>query len=88
VDHGLTFHEEHKLRTVLWGWIDVRLNAEEIAGVESVRDGLFDELGTTLLELISAEEIDALLDRCERLLASSTFPAPRGHMPAVPWPLF
>ena len=20
VDHGLTFHEEHKLRTVLWGW--------------------------------------------------------------------
>jgi uncharacterized repeat protein (TIGR03843 family) len=88
VDHGLTFHEEHKLRTVLWGWIDVRLSAEEIAGVERVRDGLFDELGATLLELISAEEIDALLDRCERLLASRTFPEPRGHMPAVPWPLF
>jgi uncharacterized repeat protein (TIGR03843 family) len=88
VDHGLTFHEEHKLRTVLWGWVDAGLSPEELAGVERVRDGLFDDLGAALLELISAEEIDALLDRCERLLASRTFPAPRGHMPAVPWPLF
>ena len=21
VDHGVTFHAEHKLRTVLWGWL-------------------------------------------------------------------
>ena len=25
VDHGLTFHVEHKLRTVLWGWVGERL---------------------------------------------------------------
>jgi uncharacterized repeat protein (TIGR03843 family) len=88
VDHGLTFHEEHKLRTVLWGWIDVELSLEEIAGVERVRYGLLGDLRVALRELISAAEIDALLDRCERLLASRTFPAPQGHMPAVPWPLF
>ncbi len=24
VDHGLTFHTDHKLRTVLWGWLGLR----------------------------------------------------------------
>lgn len=28
VDHGLTFHREHKLRTVLWGWVGKELTAE------------------------------------------------------------
>ena len=33
VDHGVTFHAEHKLRTVLWGWAG-RAPAEddELAG--------------------------------------------------------
>src|SRR5215210_7662910 len=29
VDHGLTFHVEHKLRTVLWGWAGDRLDPED-----------------------------------------------------------
>ena len=34
VDHGVTFHTEHKLRTVLWGWLGEPLTADELAGVE------------------------------------------------------
>ncbi len=31
VDHGVTFHTDHKLRTVLWGWLGERLTEEEVA---------------------------------------------------------
>jgi uncharacterized repeat protein (TIGR03843 family) len=85
IDHGLTFHAEHKLRTVLWGWIDEELNADELAGVERVRTSLSE---LAIAELITAEEIDALGARCDRLLAKGRFPAPSGDMPAVPWPPF
>ncbi len=33
VDHGLTFHTEHKLRTILWGWLGQGLHPDETAGV-------------------------------------------------------
>lgn len=88
VDHGLTFHREHKLRTILWGWLGEALTPEELEGVERVGDGLGGELGSHLAELISAEEIAALAARCAELSATARFPAPRGGMPAVPWPLF
>ncbi|MDN4641555.1 SCO1664 family protein [Agreia sp. PsM10] len=88
VDHGLTFHEEHKLRTVLWGFVDDELRPDELATVDQVRSALYGELGEQLAELITPLELDALDARCERLLSRGRFPAPRGHMPAVPWPLF
>ncbi len=88
IDHGLTFHAEHKLRTVLWGWIDEPLDAEELAGVARVREALTGELAATLAGLVTVEEVSALADRCDRLLAAGRFPAPSGEMPAVPWPPF
>ncbi|WP_374948013.1 SCO1664 family protein [Agreia sp.] len=88
VDHGLTFHEEHKLRTVLWGFIDDDLRPDELAAVDRVRTSLYGELGEKLAELITPSELDAVDARCESLLARPRFPAPRGRMPAVPWPLF
>ncbi|GAA4679712.1 SCO1664 family protein [Frondihabitans cladoniiphilus] len=88
VDHGLTFHEEHKLRTVLWGWVGDSLTAPELEGVERVRADLDGELGERLDALLTQTEIVAFRLRCERLLAKARFPAPRGRMPATPWPLF
>jgi uncharacterized repeat protein (TIGR03843 family) len=88
VDHGLTFHVEHKLRTVLWGWLGEDLNSDERDGIERVRSCLADGLGDTLAGLLSAPEIAALAARCDRLLSEGRFPAPYGQMPAVPWPLF
>jgi len=88
VDHGLTFHEEHKLRTVLWGWAGEELVPEELAGIERVRLALGRDLGAELAPLVSAAELQALAARCHRLLATARFPVPHGEMPAVPWPLF
>lgn len=88
VDHGLTFHVEDKLRTVLWGWLGETLSEEERGGVARVLEGLDGELGRGLAELLSAEEIGALAARCAQLLDDGIFPAPSGLTPAVPWPLF
>jgi uncharacterized repeat protein (TIGR03843 family) len=88
VDHGLTFHRDHKLRTVLWGWLGDTLTDEESDGVDRVIEGLQGELGRNLANLLSAEEIASLAARCARLRSTGRFPAPSGGMPAVPWPLF
>ena len=88
VDHGLTFHCDHKLRTVLWGWLGDALTAQERYGIDRVSEGLGGELGRNLADLLSAEEVASLDARCARLRLSGRFPAPDGEMPAVPWPLF
>jgi uncharacterized repeat protein (TIGR03843 family) len=88
VDHGLTFHVEHKLRTVLWGWLGEDLVEAELEGVRRVRAALADELGATLAGLVTPEEVAAFAGRCDRLLREGRFPAPRGEMPAIPWPPF
>lgn len=88
VDHGLTFHRDHKLRTVLWGWIGDTLTAEELDGIDRVSKGLRGDLGRDLAELLTSEEIAALASRCSTLRSAGRFPAPSGEMSAVPWPLF
>ena len=88
VDHGLTFHTEHKVRTVLWGWLGESLGGDELDGIDRVVEGLRGELGSELAELLSEQEIAALDARCSELRVAGQFPAPTGEMPAVPWPLF
>ena len=88
VDHGLTFHHDPKLRTVLWGWMGDRLTLQELDGIDRVSEGLRGELGTNLASLLSAEEIDSLTARCARLRLTGRFPAPSGGASALPWPLF
>ncbi|WP_413450072.1 SCO1664 family protein [Georgenia phoenicis] len=88
VDHGLTFHVEHKLRTVLWGWVGRELDAEEADGVGRVLRALDGDLGAALTELLTEPEIDAVAARCERLLVAGRLPAPREGYPAIPWPPF
>ncbi|GAA4837589.1 SCO1664 family protein [Garicola koreensis] len=88
VDHGLTFHRDHKLRTVLWGWVGDALTGEERDGVDRLSEALDGDLGRDLADLLSEEETAALAARCGSLRAGGEFPAPAGGMPAVPWPLF
>jgi len=88
VDHGVTFHVEHKLRTVLWGWRGDELHADELAGVARVRADIDGDLGRGLAALLTDAEVEALAARCDRLLRRGTFPGPSGDMPAFPWPFF
>ncbi|BDZ43596.1 phosphatidylinositol kinase [Paraoerskovia sediminicola] len=88
VDHGVTFHVEPKLRTVLWGWVGEPLDDDELAGVARVRSGLRGDLGVRLAELLTDAEVEALDERGAVLAREARFPRPAGGMPAVPWPLF
>lgn len=88
VDHGLTFHSDHKLRTVLWGWLGQELHVEELAGLERLQGALDTDLGGPLGDLISGSEIAALVQRCDQLLHHARFPAPAGESPPIPWPPF
>ena len=88
VDHGVTFHTDPKLRTVLWGWLDDELTAVELAAVEELRRSAAGDVGERLQELLAPAEVQAFERRCTRLLATRTMPSPHGHGPAIPWPPF
>ena len=84
-DHGLTFHEEFKLRTVLWQYAGQELDKEEISKLESLKRRISGDIGASLGELITKDEIESLLERIEMLI-SEGFPYPSEQWPAVPWP--
>jgi uncharacterized repeat protein (TIGR03843 family) len=86
VDHGICFAVEPKLRTVLWGWRGKRLDDEEVAVFESVCSLLNGELGRSLAELLSPEEVLATARRASSLTQERRFPQPDPGRPALPWP--
>jgi len=86
-DHGVTFHEEDKLRTVLWQWADKALSSSEVEQLTELEASLRDS-SEELLALITENEFDALLARINALLRNATFPTPSDEWPAVPWPPF
>jgi uncharacterized repeat protein (TIGR03843 family) len=86
VDHGVSFHMEDKLRTVLWGWVGERLPAPAVELLEKLRADLAGRLGPALAEHLTAMEVGTVGMRLERLLATSCFPQPGGGWPAIPWP--
>jgi uncharacterized repeat protein (TIGR03843 family) len=88
VDHGLTFHVEHKLRTVLWGWAGELLGDDDLTCLEKLRDQLDDELGDRLGELLTWHEVEAARRRVARLLRTRTLPEPGQGWRAIPWPPF
>ena len=88
VDHGLTFHVEHKLRTVLWGWAGELLSDEDRACLQQVADQLEDELGERLVGLVTPHEVEATRRRVKRLLRVGALPEPGQGWRAIPWPPF
>lgn len=92
-DHGLTFHVEDKLRTVLWGWAGDRLTDEDLAPVcrlQEILDGGSSEprLAEVLAGLLNRRELRALQARLRWLVGSRSFPRPPLGWRAVPWPIY
>ena len=82
-DHGVTFHQEYKLRTVLWQFADLQLTDEELTALKSCGD-----LSSKLEGLLTTSEIEALHNRIANLLQEERFPLPPTDWPAIPWPPF
>lgn len=87
-DHGVTFHIDDKLRTVLWQWSGLTLSEDERARIKRVISQLEDGSLAEINELITEAEISALRQRCEKLIATNSFPEPNPHWPHIPWPPF
>lgn len=88
IDHGVTFHVDDKLRTLLWGWAGEELPAEATAVLERLDGSLAPgtPLATRLAELLTAAEVDALRRRVSALRTTGRHPEPSGQWPAIPWP--
>ncbi len=86
VDHGICFHVEPKLRTVLWAWRGERFSPDEKALLVTIRRALDGRLGTQLGALLSAEEVAATRDRVAGLIGEGRYPQPDPDRPAIPWP--
>jgi uncharacterized repeat protein (TIGR03843 family) len=88
IDHGLCFHVEDKLRTVVWDFAGQPISPELL---EPLRELIPHLSGTTglaadLQPFLSPGEIVALAARAERLLANPIFPDPPADRRAYPWP--
>jgi len=82
-DHGVSFHEENKLRTVLWQFSDKDLSDSEILQLQKLLELLDENYLTTL---ITSTEFEALKMRALALIDSGKFPLPNPNWPPVPWP--
>ncbi len=89
IDHGICFHEEPKLRTVLWDFGGEPLPEEICAALARFRTQLEpgSPLHLTLAGCLTPREITALTRRTDRLLARQEFPLPPRHTRPYPWPL-
>jgi uncharacterized repeat protein (TIGR03843 family) len=88
IDHGVCFHDEPKLRTVVWDFAGEPIPAELLEDLRGLLQQLElnQELYARLTNLLSEDEIEALHMRTSALLAEPAFPEPGPGRP-YPWPL-
>lgn len=82
-DHGVSFHQENKLRTVIWQFSELDLTREEISKIELLITRID---RAHLSQYLSDKEVGALFQRANTLLDTKKFAEPNPNWPAVPWP--
>ncbi len=82
IDHGLCLHDEPKLRTVIWDFAGEPI-PEALAADAA---GLAASPPPGLAELVSGDEVDALVARASAMARRPVFPVVRSGR-AYPWPL-
>jgi uncharacterized repeat protein (TIGR03843 family) len=82
IDHGLCLHEEAKLRTVIWDFAGEPIPEARMPAVAR----LAAEPPVALGGLLTGDEIDALVQRAEAMVARPVFPDQHWGR-SIPWPL-
>ena len=85
IDHGLCFHRDDKLRTVLWEFAGEPVAPNLLARVARVADGHTGALARWL----SPDELALTQWRSGALVEAGVYPSPdeNGEWPPYPWPL-
>jgi hypothetical protein len=88
IDHGICFHVEDKLRTVVWDFAGEPIPADLLDDLcRLIRLEEQDQALTRRLEgLLRSAEISTLLFRARRLAEQGIFPTPLGSRRSYPWP--
>lgn len=87
IDHGLCFHEEDKLRTVIWDFAGQFIPAELLADLEKFRAALSTpDLASQLGQYLNPVEMTALDERAAMLMTSGVYPLPPKDRRAFPYP--
>jgi len=81
IDHGICFHEDDKLRTVLWDFGGQKIPENLLSRLSLPRSLL-----TDLERYLSPREITALCTRSESILKKGTFPRQPRDRRVLPWP--
>lgn len=89
IDHGICFHAEPKLRTVIWDFAAEPISADLLADLAKLGNQLApdSQLTLELAKYLNEEELAALSARIPSLLADPIFPVPSEEQRQVPWPL-
>jgi hypothetical protein len=88
IDHGVCFHEEPKLRTVIWEFVGERFPE----GTDRDLASFLDDLGSDgaasreLATLLAPEEVQALVTRTRGLRDLGVYPEPEPGDRPYPWP--
>ncbi len=88
IDHGISFHKDYKLRTVIWDFAGEPIPENLCTPLTQFRQRLSTDtdLNRELREYLSQAEIDAIANRTQRLLESGRFPDPHPSRRPYPWP--
>ncbi|OGO64532.1 MAG: hypothetical protein A2Z45_02935 [Chloroflexi bacterium RBG_19FT_COMBO_55_16] len=88
IDHGVCFHREDKLRTVIWDFAGEPIPQELCAALDQLHQRLKteSELVSQLQAILSQEEIKSLAARARHLLTLNRFPDPHPNRRPYPWP--
>ncbi len=81
IDHGICFHEENKLRTVLWDFAGQKIPENLLAPLSGTKSLL-----PSLEPYLSPRELSALCARAESILKKGIFPRQPRDRRALPWP--
>jgi uncharacterized repeat protein (TIGR03843 family) len=81
IDHGICFHEDDKLRTVLWDFSGQKIPEDLLSRLSLSRS-----LITDLERYLNPREISALRSRAESIRKKGVFPRQPRDRRAMPWP--
>ena len=89
IDHGLCFHVEDKLRTVIWDFSGESIPADLLCTIRDMHQQLEPDkdLFTSLRRHLTSAEIRAMAARITYLLSNGAFPNPHPNRRPYPWPL-